>query len=384
MNFTFVQKVKIWEEPGALDRLGELMCELGYAKAFLVCDPGIVSLGMADRAMTAIRKEGRGVVLFDKVRPDPSADIIDEGAAICRKEGCDCVIALGGGSSIDVGKGVNILRANPGNILDYATGSRAIEPSPGLIAIPTTAGTGSELSNGLIVTDPASGAKLPILAINGMAEYAVLDATLTVGLPPAITALTGLDVFSHVCESYMSRFACELTDIVCEKAMTDVVTYLPGAVRDGKDIGVRARMLSLASIGGWMLACASAHVGHSFAHVLGAKHHLPHGLACAWSLPVVFALLAENQAAKVRRVGEILGAQLDGAESPEAVAEKTGSAYRRFCRELGVQPPSLAPLGEADLTATAEAIAREPLAAISPLTVDAAMIKPLLASLYGL
>ncbi|MDE6734606.1 MAG: iron-containing alcohol dehydrogenase [Desulfovibrio sp.] len=384
MNFTFMQKVKIWEEPGALDRLGELMRELGYAKALLVCDPGIVSLGMADRALAAISREGLAAVLYDKVRPDPSADIIDAGAELCRVEACDCVIAVGGGSSIDVGKGVNILRSNPGHILDYATGSRAMAPSPGLVAVPTTAGTGSELSNGLIVTDPASGVKVPILAVNGMAEYAVLDATLTLGLPPAITALTGLDVFSHVCESYMSRFACELTDIVCEKAMTDVVAYLPAAVANGRDMEVRRRMLSLASIGGWMLACASAHIGHSFAHVLGAKHHLPHGLACAWSLPAVFDFLARVEPGKIRRVGEILGARFDGSEGAAAVAEKTGTAYRAFCAGLGVTPPTLAPLSEADLLATAEAIAGEPLAAICPRAADARDIHPLLARLYGL
>lgn len=384
MNFTFMQKVRIWEEPGALDRLGELMRECGYAKALLVCDPGIVKLGMAERALAAIRKEGSGAVLYDKVRPDPSADIIDEGAELCREESCDCVIAVGGGSSIDVGKGVNILRTNPGRILDYATGSRAIEPSPGLVAVPTTAGTGSELSNGLIVTDPASGVKVPILAVNGMAEYAVLDATLTLGLPPSITALTGLDVFSHVCESYMSRFACELTDIVCEKAMADVVAYLPAAVADGRDIEVRRRMLSLASIGGWMLALASAHIGHSFAHVLGAKHHLPHGLACAWSLPAVFDFLAGVHPVKIRRVGEILGTRFDGGESPTEAAEKTAAAYRAFCAGLGVQPPSLPPLDEADLMATAEAIAGEPLAAICPRAADAQSIHPLLARLYGL
>lgn len=384
MNFSFMQHVRIWEEPGALDRLGELMRQCGHAKAFLVCDSGIVSLGMADRAIQAIRKEGFTATLYDRVRPDPAADIIDAGAELCRREGCDCVIALGGGSSIDVGKGVNILRNNPGHILDYATGSRVMRPSPGLVAIPTTAGTGSELSNGLIVTDPATGVKVPILAVNGMAEYAVLDASLTLGLPPTITALTGLDVFSHVCESYMSVLACELTDIVCEKAMTDVVTFLPRAVADGSDRAVRRRMLSLAAIGGWMLACASAHIGHSFAHVLGARHHLPHGLACAWSLPVAFAFLAESQTPKIRRTGEILGARFDGSESPLAVAEKTAAAYGDFCASLGVRPPSLPPLDEADLAATAEAIAREPLAALCPRRADAETIKPLLARLYGL
>lgn len=384
MNFTFVQKVKIWEEAGALDKLGELMRQCGFTRAFLVCDPGIVSLGMADRAMQAIRKAGCSAVLYDKVRPDPAADIIDAGAELCRQEACDCVIALGGGSSIDVGKGVNILRHNPGNILDYATGEKPLKASPGLIAIPTTAGTGSELSHGLIITDPSSGVKVPILAVDGMAEYAVLDASLTLGLPPAITALTGLDVFSHVCESYMSRFACELTDIVCEKAMNDVVAFLPKAVRNGKDIAVRGRMLALASIGGWMLVCSSAHIGHSFAHVLGAKHHLPHGLACAWSLPAVFDFLAEMHPVKIRHVGELLGARFDGRESAAAVAEKTGTAYRAFCAGLGVTPPSLPPLDEADLMATAEAIAHEPLAVISPRDATVETIKPLLAGLYGL
>lgn len=117
--------------------------------------------------------------------------------------------------------------------------------------------------------------------------------------------------------------------------------------------------------------------------MLGAKHHLPHGLACAWSLPAAFDYLAEVHPVKIRRVGVLLGARFNGQESPATVAEKTGAAYRAFCAGLGVQPPSLPPLDEADLMATAEAIAGEPLAAICPRAADAGAIQPLLARLYG-
>lgn len=382
MRFTLTQTVKILDEPGCLDKIGQLMKEEGFKKAFVVCDPGIVKLGISERAIKSIADQGLESVLYDKAQPDPSADIIDAGAEICKKMNCDCVIAIGGGSSLDVGKGINILRWNPGRILDYASPDAKMRLSTGLVSVPTTSGTGSELSNGLIVTNPLTGSKEPILAVEGMSEYAMLDAALTYGLPPQATAMTGIDVFSHACESYTSVLSNDLTDIICEKIMGDVAAYLPLAVRDGKNEEARRKMLALASLGGWMLACASAHVGHSFAHVLGAKYHIPHGLACSLSLPAVFGLLAEDETAKIRKVGAILGASFTGHEKPADIAEKTTSAFRQFCRAINLEQPVLPLPDGVGLQVLTDEIVKEPLAALCPKKINSQAIKPLLEEIF--
>lgn len=383
MDFSLLQNVKIFEKPGALAQIGELMREAGFKNAFLVCDGGIVKLGIAKAIMDVIAAEGLACVLYDKVLPDPPSEIIDEGAELCKAAGCDCVIAVGGGSSIDTAKGINILRFNEGRILDYAMPGSIKTPASGLICIPTTSGTGSELSNGLIISDVKNEVKVPILAVEGMSEYALLDPELTMGMPAGLTMVTGLDVFSHACEAYSSILGNAMTDAICEKLMEDVVEFLPAAMADGRSAMARERMLGAASLGGWMLACASAHVGHSIAHVMGAKFHIPHGKACAYSLPAVFALLADACPEKNRRVGRILGAEFSGDESNAAIAEKTSAAYKAFCARLGLEPLAMAMPDDAEMDALTEAVVNEPLAGVSPVKATRENVRPLLEALFS-
>lgn len=382
MNFTLLQKVKVIEKKGALRQLGELMREGGFHHAFLVCDGGIAKMGLAEKIRTILEKEGFACTLYDKVQPDPPSTVVDEGAALCREAGCDCVIAVGGGSSIDTAKGINILRFNEGRILDYADPTKAMHPTKGLIAIPTTSGTGSELSNGLIISDVEKGVKAPILAVEGMSEYAILDPELTIGMPAGLTLITGLDVFSHACESYTSILSTTPTDMLCEKIIEDVITYLPRAVADGNDITARERMLSAASLGGWMLACASAHVGHSIAHVLGATFHMPHGKACAFSLPPTLEFIAPVVPEKVKKIGLLLGADFTGHETPAEIGQKAAEAYRNFRNQfsltsLGVDRPD-----ENSLAALARTVAHEPLACLCPVPVTEDNASALLKTIF--
>ena len=378
MHFSLLQNVKVLEKIGALRHLGELMKEAGYKHALLVCDEGIVRMGLAGKIQDILAGEGLACTLYDKVQPDPPAFLVDEGVKLCRAAGCDCVIAAGGGSSMDTAKGINILRFNEGRILDYAKPGTSMIPSPGLIAIPTTSGTGSELSNGLIISDTEQGIKAPILAVEGMSEYAVLDPELTCGMPAGLTLITGLDVFSHACESYMSVNATTTTDMICEKIMEDVATFLPRAMKNGHDIEARERMLACASLGGWMLACASAHVGHSIAHIIGATWHIPHGRACAFSLPITLEFLASTCTEKVKKVGMILGTSFYGGESAEQIGQRTARAYKDFCSGLGMTGPGMEKPGEAEIDALAEAVAHDPLTVLCPLPVTRENILPLL------
>lgn len=367
INFTLEQKVKVVEGPGCVAKTGEILREAGHVKAFLVCDGGVKAAGIVDRVVASLDGAGMAYVLFDKVLPDPPSEIVNEGAELCRKEGCDCVIALGGGSSIDTAKGINLLRFNEGDVLSYASPDKPMNPATGLLAIPTTSGTGSELSNGLIISDVKNSVKVPILAVNAMSEYAVLDPELTVGMPAKLTLATGLDVFSHACESYTSILANGMTDMVCEKVMETVVKYLPVACADGSNREARERMLISASLGGWMLALASAHVGHSIAHVVGGKLHMPHGLACAYSLPVTLEFIAPALPAKVRKVGEALGVKFSGSESPEEIGMKTTAAYRHFVHDtLGLAKLEVR---DVDVEALAGEVEHEVLAGLCPVKV---------------
>lgn len=367
INDTFVQKVKIINGRGSLKQLGALLQEIGYRKAFLVFDQGMQKTGWIDKAVKSLEEAGIDYVKYDKVVPDPSAQIIDEGADICKAKECDCVIGLGGGSSIDTAKGINILRFNAGKILEYQT--KPMQLCTGLITIPTTSGTGSELSNGAIITDTKTNKKAPILCANNMSEYAILDPELTVAMPYNLTLMTGLDVFSHALEAYTTVAANPLTDLICEKLMETVVIYLPKALENPDDMEAREKMQCAASIGGWMLYSVGSHVGHSIAHVLGAHFHIAHGAACAYGVPAVLQMIAPAATKKVSYVGQLFGVHYTGLEDQNEVGKLAAEAYQNFVKDLRLPTIETAHFS-VNLTDLAEEIVQEPFAAFTPVKVD--------------
>lgn len=366
MNFTLTQQVKVLTGAGCRQQLGELLQEAGYHKAFIVTTAGMVRRGQIGEITQCLDAAGVASVIYDKTEPDPPSNLVDEGAARCKAEGCDCVLAIGGGSAIDMAKGINVLRFNEGSILDYVTNPMAL--CHGLIAVPTTSGTGSELSNGAIITNAATGQKLPIMCINNMPEYAVLDPELTVTMPAHVTRETGLDTFSHAAEAYTSVLSNDVTGLVCESVMESVVRNLGKACADGNDVAARAGMQSAAALGGWMLYNACAHVGHSFAHVTGATLHIVHGNACSYGLPGVLRLIAPAVPAKVQRIGEIVGATYTGTETPEEIGEKAAEAYKAFAASVGFDRAPIA-VDDALYEQMAEGIVNEAFAGFTPVPV---------------
>ena len=366
MDFKLIQQVKVLNGRGCISQIGEMLKESGYKKAFIVTTKGRRKL--AEKIGEILDKNAIASVIFDKVLPDPPSDIVEEGAKYCKSENCDCVVAVGGGSSIDCAKGINILRFNEGSIIDYTT--KAMNKCEGLITVPTTSGTGSELSNGAIITDSKTGAKLPVLCFNCMPEYAVLDPELTVSMPAGVTRDTGLDTFSHAVEAYTSVLADPMTSVICEAVMRTVAENLKLVCDDGNNIDAREKMQSVAGLGGWMLYNNCAHVGHSFAHVTGAELHIVHGQACAYGLPSVLRLISSAVPEKVKKIGEILGAGFDGNESNEEIGNKTAEAYIKFTKEVGLPPVKDFGLTEKDFDDLAEKIVKEPFAGLTPVKVD--------------
>lgn len=378
MNYVFEQKVKMVCGWGSVSQLPQLLHDEGFQKPLIVCDQVVRQFGLLTQLESLLNEQGLSCVVYDEVQPDPPAHIIDKGAALCRDQGCDCIVAVGGGSTIDTAKGINILRFNQGNILDYAHGE-SYSPTRGLISIPTTAGTGSELSMGMIVTDTHSAQKL---ALHAYGEFAILDPALTATMPASLTVNTGLDVFSHAFEAYTSVVSNPMADAVCEKVMADVFQWLPVAKAEPENQTARLRMSVASSLGGWMLSNGCAHVGHSLAHVLGAKFHMPHGLVCSYTLPVTIQTVATALPEKVMYVGNLLGAHFSGKETAQEIGEKTAQAYCQFRDQLleGASPSF--PIDSGNIDSLAQEVVTEAFAGLCPVPVTLSLAKDMLTHIF--
>lgn len=321
LNFQFYQRVKVLYGNGSVQQIGELVTEVGYKKPFIVSDPGIIATGLVDRVAKSLKASGCDYVVFDQVRPNPPDYVVEAGAEQCQASGCDCVIGVGGGGSIDAAKAINLMRFNEGPILRFADPSVPMNLSPGLIIIPTTSGTGSEVSDGIVLSDKDHN-KHPILATNAMSDYAILDPEVMMGMPPKLTIATGLDAFSHCAESMVTNVANGLVDFFVEQGVRTSVEYLPRAVKDGKDLEARGKMAVTSMVGGWMLGYGHTHAGHSFGHVIGGLFDVPHGIAVMAAEPYVIEFNAPAVPERTKRLGELLGVEFTGDETPEEIGAK--------------------------------------------------------------
>ncbi len=298
VNFKLLQKVKVVSTDHLEQTILDIVKTEGYKRPLFVMDNFMTKVPLVRAVQDKLSTNGITLSVFDKVVSDPPTEIIDEGVTAFQNHKADSLIAIGGGSSIDVARGINIVRVNGGTILDYVSPEKEIKETPGLISVPTTSGTGSELSNALVVTDKESQQKLAILADNAVSEYAVLNPDLVLSLPQNMTIATGLDAFSHAAEGYLSRLSSPVTDAICEKVMFLLSNYLPRAVKNGQDREARERVMVAATLAGWMLNNAGTNIGHSAAHILGSQYHIVHGEAVAYALPGMLKLVGSEETKK--------------------------------------------------------------------------------------
>lgn len=276
--------------------------------------------------------------------------------------GADCVIAIGGGSCLDSAKGINIVASNGDSrdILDYVKDESLIRDFKCLISVPTTAGTGSEMSNALIVTDETTREKNAILSDRILSDYALLVPELTLSLPKRQTIASGLDVFSHAAEGYLSNLSSPVADAISEKVMFLCTNYLPKAVAEGQSIEYRERMMVAANLAGWILNQSGTIVGHSEAHILGSKYHFVHGEAVAYALHSVLEMSASVLPKKVKEIGKILGAEFTGNETPVEIGAITKQAYLKFRGEqVGLHPFSDYGVSNEELVKNADEVLHE-------------------------
>jgi choline dehydrogenase len=326
--------------PGAIYRLGEHVRELGVERPFLVTDGGVVYAGLADRALETLH----GAFVFDGVRANPDVELVGEASALYREEGCDGLVALGGGSSMDTAKGVGVEVAHGGSILDYEYGKTpVVSRIPPLVTVPTTAGTGSEVTLWAVITDHERGIKFnvggtPLIG----AHVALVDPLLTLGLPPAITAATGMDALSHGIECYTCDYHQPFNDAVAIAAIELAAKWLRTAYRDGSNLEARTNMAHAATFGGLAYGTESAGAAHAMSQSAGGVHDCPHGALTARLLGPVCEYNAPAAPERYARIAEALGADVHGLEPLEAARVGIEELYR-LTQDVGI--PKMEELG---------------------------------------
>jgi alcohol dehydrogenase class IV len=286
-GFEFNTVKRIINGAGSALQLAEQCRRLGIAKPLLVTDPGLMAIGLVQPVLAALEAEGLGATVFDQVREDPPEATVLTAADLGRSQGVDGVIAVGGGSSMDVAKVVAVLLGGKQALAQlYGVGNVSGERLP-LILVPTTAGTGSEVTPVAVITTgetTKAGVSSPVL----LPDVAVLDADLTLGLPPMVTAMTGVDAMVHAIEAYTSRHQKNpLSDNLARQALGLLARNIRTAVHDGGNREARENMLLGACLAGQAFANAPVAAVHALAYPLGGHYHIPHGLSNSLVLPSV-------------------------------------------------------------------------------------------------
>ena len=340
---------------GAHKEIGKQVKALGGKKPFICTDKGITNAGITQKIVDLVKQDaGLDTVIFDETVPNPTDTNVHDGLKVFQNEKCDLIISLGGGSPHDCGKGIGIVATNGGNIRDYEGIDKSTKPMPPFIAINTTAGTASEMTRFCIITNTSNHVKMAIVDWRVTPNVAINDPLLMVGMPPSLTAATGMDALTHAVEAYVSIIATPVTDACALQAIQLVAGNLRAAVANGGDMLARDNMAYAEYLAGMAFNNASLGHVHAMAHQLGGFYDLPHGVCNAILLPHVERF---NLVAKVDRFGDIakaMGENVAGL-SPRAAADKALEAIKQLSSDIGI-PKGLKELGvkEKDLRTMAE------------------------------
>ncbi len=355
MKFEFATATRIVFGAGSLREVAPAAKALGR-RALLVlgCPPDLAAPLRAELDCCELAVAG-----------EPTLDQVRQGTQLAREERCDVVVGFGGGSAIDAAKAIAALLASPGDLLDYleviGAGRPLAAPSAPFIAVPTTAGTGAEVTRNAVLASPEHRVKASLRSPLMLARLAVVDPELTLNLPPAVTASTGLDALTQLIEPYVSVRANPMTDMFCREGMRRAAAALGRAYENGRDLEARTDMALASLLGGFALANAGLGAAHGFAAPVGGTFDAPHGAVCAALLPHVMevnlrALRARARSSDVLDRYRTVARLLTGR--PDALAEDGVAWVSETCGRLGIPPLRAYGIGEADIPLVVENAAR--------------------------
>ena len=287
-------------------------------KALVVSDEGLEKIGTVREVLEVLERAGKPYALYTGVKPNPTVSIVNEAKNIYDREGCDYLIGIGGGSPLDVSKAVSILASNGGKVEDYNGLDKSQKAGAPLIAINTTAGTGSEVTRAYVVTDEVRKSKMLMVDANCLSYLAINDPDLMVGMPPALTAATGMDALTHAIEAYVAKSHFPFTDGIALEAVALIAKSLEKAYEDGRNIEARTDMCWAEYMAGLAFSNAGLGMVHAMAHQLGGFYNTPHGVANAILLTHVMRYNTSACKERYADIAKALGIQTAKMTSDQA------------------------------------------------------------------
>ncbi len=332
--------------PGALNQLADEARALKAKKALIVTDQGLIDAGLVKRAQAVLEQSDIKFAVFGDVEADPRYEIVADCVAMIRRENADLIIGFGGGSPIDIAKVSAVMATNEGPISQYF--GIDLVPQPGLptLIIPTTAGTGSEVTPIAILSDHTEKLKKGIVSHHLFPSAALLDPELTLGLPAHVTAATGMDALIHAIESYTSKNATSISDMLARQAMQLIAKNIRIAYADGSNLAARSNMLEGSLLAGMAFCNAGVTAVHAFAYPIGAEFHIPHGVANSIMLTPVMEFNKLGSLERFARIAGYLGENTAGLATGDA-ANAAVEAMRTLAADLKI-PDHLSEFGIED------------------------------------
>jgi choline dehydrogenase len=369
---TFAIPTVMTHGPGAIAGLPQIVHDLSLRRPLVVTDAGIIRAGLLERLIQPLKAAHRDYAVWSEVVANPPIDLVDRGARVYREEGCDGLIGLGGGSSLDTAKAIGVLAVHGGSIRDYQWADpqpikRRIPPT---ITIPTTAGTGSEVTLWAVITDPERKVKFNVGGTTRLGAWvALIDPELTLGLPARITAATGMDALAHAIECYTCAYAQPLTDAVALLAMEYIGQYLRIAYAEGGNLEARSKMSMAAMLAGMAYGTESAGAAHAMSQSAGGVYDVPHGDLTARLLGPVMEYNFPAEPSKFARIAQALGEDVQGLSFREA-AEKAVEVVFRLTEDLNIATLQDLGFDEQEIPFLAEIAEKDPQTIGNPREVD--------------
>lgn len=334
-RFEFYNPTQVRYGAGLLSSLPTAIDELGIQSVLLACDQGIIDAGLTDRVTHVLRAANIKYVLFSAIESDPAVESVTQGISVAQENGCDGVVAVGGGSVLDAGKAIALMLTNKGRIQDYFGIDKVQQAGAPVIAIPTTAGTGSEVTVWSVLSDTDNDVKVNIGSYFNSPRIALLDPELTTSLPAGITAATGMDALTHAIESYVNKNCNLMIEGMAEKSIALIADNLRIAVLQGDNLEARGNMLIASSLAGISFNRIRLGLAHAFALPLGNMFNIPHGLVNAIMLTPVMKFNLPGNLQGYKNIATLFGESTSGLSLREA-AERSVVAVQQLKHDIGL------------------------------------------------
>jgi alcohol dehydrogenase class IV len=367
---------------GAIGLAGRHSENLGASKVLLVTDPGVRAAGWTGKVESGLKTCGIPYVIFDRMTENPKDYEVMEGAAVYREEGCDLILATGGGSPMDCAKGIGVVAGNGGNISDFKGVDEVPRPGPPLIFIPTTAGTSADVSQFAIIRDSEQNVKIAVVSKMVIPDISLVDPETCLTMPPELTAATGMDALCHAFEAYVSTASSPLTDMAALRAAELIAGNLESAYQKPADITCRDHMMMASLMAGLAFSNASLGLVHAMAHSLGGGLDLAHGECNAVLLEKVVGYNFDAAAEKYTRLFRAMEPVMkETAGSVDAL--RMGECIRTLRKRIGITD-RLSDMGVRleDIPGLARSAFRDPCLATNPKTADEKDIETIYKSIY--